>query len=179
MAKNTLPPAAVIRAARTLERYEVRELLRVAPDRNASLAGPARLLDAIRAWRAVFDPPKVRIRRFDIATRKHVRDHSLGALAARLHAGELDWKTIAKVNGLKTKRRPDNPTRGTSRNNLIGEQAARLSQRELEHLARNASCEYVEEGPDGKPIKRQAFVSVDKDGKVVWRNLRPSRTPHP
>jgi hypothetical protein len=62
MAKSTLPPKAVIRAARTLERYEVRELLRVAPDRNASLAGPARLLDAIRAWRAVFDPPKTRQR---------------------------------------------------------------------------------------------------------------------
>ena len=63
MTKSTLPPKAVIRAARTLERYEVRELLRVAPDRNASLAGPARLLDAIRAWRAVFDPPKVSQRR--------------------------------------------------------------------------------------------------------------------
>jgi hypothetical protein len=100
MATNS-PPAAVIRAARTLERYEVRELLRVAPNRDASLVGPARLLDALRAWRAVFDPPKVRVRRFDVAAFKRARGDSLGALAARLHAGELDWTTIAKVNGLK------------------------------------------------------------------------------
>ena len=93
MTKSTLPPKAVIRAARTLERYEVRELLRVAPDRNASLAGPARLLDAIRAWRAVFDPPKVLRRRF-------VPSPSLGKLAARLNRGELDWNTIAAVNGI-------------------------------------------------------------------------------
>ena len=72
MATNS-PPAAVIRAARTLERYEVRELLRVAPNRDASLVGPARLLDALRAWRAVFDPPKVRVRRFDIAALKRAR----------------------------------------------------------------------------------------------------------
>ena len=69
---TTLPPAAVIRAARTLERYEVRELLRVAPNRDASLVGPARLLDALRAWRAVFDPPKARARRFDVAAFKQV-----------------------------------------------------------------------------------------------------------
>jgi hypothetical protein len=104
MATNS-PPAAVIRAARTLERYEVRELLRVAPNRDASLVGPARLLDALRAWRAVFDPPKVRVRRFDVAAFKRARGDSLGALAARLHAGELDWTTIAKVNGLKPKAR--------------------------------------------------------------------------
>ena len=66
--RSTFPTAAVIRAARTLERYEVRELLRVAPNRDASLMGPARLLDALRAWRAVFDPPKVRIQRFAIVT---------------------------------------------------------------------------------------------------------------
>ena len=76
-------------------------MLRVAPNRDASLVGPARLLDALRAWRAVFDPPKVRVRRFDIAALKRARGYSLGALAARLHAEELDWTTIAKVNGLK------------------------------------------------------------------------------
>jgi len=93
MSINTLPPAAVIRAARTLERYEVRELLRVAPNRDASLVGPARLLDAIRAWRAVFDPPKVLRRRF-------VPSPSLGELAARMHRNQLDWNTIAAVNGV-------------------------------------------------------------------------------
>ena len=53
-------PAAVVRAARLLERFEVKQLLAATPLRDSCLSGPARLLDAIREWRQFFDPPKVR-----------------------------------------------------------------------------------------------------------------------
>ena len=56
-------PAAVVRAARLLERFEVKQLLAATPLRDSCLSGPARLLDAIREWRQFFDAPKMRRRR--------------------------------------------------------------------------------------------------------------------
>jgi hypothetical protein len=89
-------PAAVVRAARLLERFEVKQLMAATPLRDSCLSGPARLLDAIREWRQFFDAPKIRKRR----PRKMSRcqfDEAVAALA-KSHVRPVDGQYAVPVH---------------------------------------------------------------------------------
>ena len=96
MSREAHAPAAVVRAARLLERFEVKQLLAATPLRDSCLSGPARLLDAIREWRQFFDAPKMRRRR---AKRMSLRQFKKAVTTLAKHDVQKTWM-VATASGV-------------------------------------------------------------------------------